>query len=61
MTNCCNNPDCKRPFGLVRRSWYFEQLCSAKCREIYKRQLERNRTYWKWLYQAPERAARSEH
>jgi len=38
MTNCCGNPECKRPFGLVRRSWYFEQFCSAKCREIYKRQ-----------------------
>ena len=24
MTNCCGNPECKRPFGLVRRSWYFE-------------------------------------
>ena len=34
MTNCCGNPECKRPFGLVRRSWYFEQFCSAKCREL---------------------------
>ena len=48
MTNC------KRPFGLVRRSWYFEQFCSAKCREIYRRQQERNRTYWKWLYNFPQ-------
>jgi hypothetical protein len=61
MKNCCGNPECKRPFGLVRRSWYFQQFCSAKCREIYKRQLERNRTYWKWLYQVPETAARRDH
>jgi hypothetical protein len=54
MTNCCGNSECKRPFGLVRRSWYFEQFCSAKCREIYQRQQERNRTYWKWLYNCPE-------
>src|SRR5947207_8070858 len=54
MTNCCGNSECKRPFGLVRRSWYFEQFCSTKCREIYKRQQERNRAYWKWLYKCPE-------
>ncbi len=53
MTNCCGNPKCRRPFGLIRHSWRFEQFCSTKCREIYKRQLERNRTYWKWLYAFP--------
>jgi hypothetical protein len=57
MSNCCGNPECKRPFGLVRRNWYFEQFCSVKCREIYKRQLERNRSYWKWLYHIPETVA----
>lgn len=50
MTGCCGNPGCKRPFGLIRHSWHFEQFCSTKCREIYKRQLERNKAYWKWLY-----------
>jgi hypothetical protein len=54
MSNCCGNPECKRPFGLVRRSWHFEQFCSVKCREMYKRQLERNRNYWKWLYHIPQ-------
>ena len=58
MTNCCGNPECKRPFGLVRRSWYFQQFCSAKCREIFKRQQERNRTYWKWLYNCPSTVGR---
>jgi hypothetical protein len=57
MTNRCGNPECKRPFGLTRCSWYFEQFCSAKCREIYKRQQERNRAYWKWLYKFPEPSA----
>ena len=47
MSNCCGNPECKRPFGLIRRSWHFEQFCSVKCREMYKRQLERNRSYWR--------------
>jgi hypothetical protein len=54
MTNCCGNPDCSRPFGLIRFSWRFEQFCSNKCRELYKRQRERNKTYWKWLYNCPE-------
>jgi hypothetical protein len=54
MTNRCGNSDCNRPFGLVRFSWRFEQFCSNKCREIYKRQRERNRTHWKWLYSFPE-------
>ncbi len=57
MSNCCGNPGCKRPFGLVRRSWHFEQFCSVKCREIYKRQLERNRSYWRWLYHIPQPVA----
>ena len=54
MTNCCANPDCKRPFGLVRFSLYFEQFCSTRCREAYKRQRERNKAYWRWLYKCPE-------
>jgi hypothetical protein len=54
MTNCCGNPDCKRPFGLVRFSLYFEQFCSTRCREAYKRQRERNKAYWRWLYKCPE-------
>lgn len=53
MTNRCSNPECARPFGLIRRSWCFEQFCATKCREAYKWQLQRNRTYWKWLYQSP--------
>ena len=57
MTNCCDNPDCDRPFGLIRRAWRFEQFCSAKCRESYKRQRERNSAYWRWLYKCPEPAA----
>jgi len=54
MTNRCGNPDCNRPFGLIRFSWRFEQFCSNGCRAIYRRQRERNRTYWKWLYKCPE-------
>jgi hypothetical protein len=54
MTNCCGNPDCNRPFGLIRFSCGFEQFCSTKCRETYKRQRERNKTYWKWLFKRPE-------
>jgi hypothetical protein len=54
MTNHCGNPDCDRPFGLIRFTWHFEQFCSAKCREHYKRQRERNRVYWRWLYKCPE-------
>jgi hypothetical protein len=54
MTNCCGNPDCTRPFGLIRFSWGFEQFCSTKCRAIHKRQRERNNAYWKWLYRCPE-------
>ena len=57
MTNRCGNPDCNRPFGLIRFSWRFEQFCSNGCREIYKRQRERHRTYWKWLYKCPEPSA----
>ena len=54
MTNCCGNPDCNRPFGLIRFSWGFEQFCSTRCRETYKRQRERNKAYWKWLFKRPE-------
>ena len=43
MTNRCEHPDCKRPFGLVRFSWRFGQFCSSSCRENYKRQRERNK------------------
>ncbi len=57
MTNRCGNPDCNRPFGLIRFSWRFEQFCSNGCREIYKRQRERHKTYWKWLYKCPEPSA----
>ncbi|QPF85274.1 hypothetical protein IC762_02765 [Bradyrhizobium genosp. L] len=58
MTNRCSNSECGRPFGLIRRSWHFEQFCSTKCCETYKRQLQRNSAYWKWLCYAPEPAAR---
>jgi hypothetical protein len=51
MTNRCDNPDCTRPFGLIRFTWRFKQFCSAKCRKNYKRLQERNKTYWRWLYQ----------
>jgi hypothetical protein len=54
MTNRCGNPDCKRPFGLVRRSWHFEQFCSIRCRESYRRLWERNKAYWRWLYKHPD-------
>ena len=54
MTNRCGNPNCNRPFGLIRFSWRFEQFCSNKCRENYKRQLERNTVYRKRLYKHPE-------
>ena len=54
MTNRCENPDCKRPFGLVRFSWRFGQFCSTKCCENYKRQQDRNKAYWRWLYKCPE-------
>ena len=53
MTNCCGNPDCNRPFGLIRFSCGFEQFCSARCRETYKRQRERNKIYWNWLFKRP--------
>jgi len=43
MTHRCANPDCKRPFGLVRFGLYFEQFCSTRCREAYKRQRARNK------------------
>jgi ribosomal protein L24E len=33
------------------------QFCSTKCRENYKRQRERNKAYWRWLYKAPESSA----
>jgi hypothetical protein len=52
VTNRCGNPDCDRPFGLIRRRWHFEQFCSAKCRD--KRQRERNQAYWRWLYKCSE-------
>jgi hypothetical protein len=54
MNNCCSNPHCGRPFGLIRWSWRFEQFCSVKCRASYTRQLERNKEYWKWLYKCPD-------
>ena len=53
MTNCCGNPDCNRPFGLIRFSTGSAQFCSTKCRETYKRQRERDQTYWKWLFKRP--------
>jgi hypothetical protein len=53
MKNCCSNPDCGRPFGLLRWSWRLEQFCSVKCRDRYARQLERNKDYWRWLYKYP--------
>ncbi|MDB5564431.1 MAG: hypothetical protein JWP84_997 [Tardiphaga sp.] len=54
MKNHCGNPDCKRPFGLVRCSWRFEQFCSTRCRESYRRLWERNKAYWRWLYKCPD-------
>ena len=54
MKNHCNNPDCRRPFGLIRWSWRFEQFCSVKCRDSYTRQLERNKSHWRWLYKYPD-------
>ena len=54
MTNRCEHPDCNRPFGLVRFSWRFGQFCSSSCRENYKRQRDRNKAYWRWLYKCPE-------
>jgi hypothetical protein len=57
MKNRCANPGCGRPFGLIRRSWRFEQFCSVKCRESCIRQLERNKAYWKWLYKYPDPSA----
>jgi hypothetical protein len=54
MKNRCDNPGCGRPFGLIRWSWHFEQFCSVKCRESCKRQSERNKAYWKWLYKYPD-------
>ena len=54
MKNCCGNSHCNRPFGLIRYSWGFEQFCSTECRETYKRQRERDKTYWKWLFKRPE-------
>lgn len=57
MTNRCGNPECGRPFGLIRRSWQFEQFCSRRCCETYQRQLQRNRAYWKWLCYCPAPAA----
>ncbi len=61
MTNHCDNPDCNRSFGLIRFSWRFEQFCSVKCRENYKRLRERNKTYWRWLYKCPEPPAADQH
>jgi hypothetical protein len=54
MTNRCENPDCNGPFGLVRFSWRFGQFCSSRCCEDYKRQRDRDRAYWRWLYARPE-------
>ena len=54
MTNCCGNTKCNRPFGLIRFSLGFEQFCSSKCRESYKRLRERDKAYWKWLFKRPE-------
>lgn len=54
MKNCCCNPGCDRPFGLVRWNWHFEQFCSVRCRDSYRRQLERNKAHWKWLYKHPD-------
>jgi hypothetical protein len=59
MINCCGNPHCNRPFGLIRFSWGFEQFCSTKCREAYQRQRERNKTYWKWLFKRPSVASQT--
>jgi hypothetical protein len=53
MKNCCANPDCGRPFGLIRWNWRFEQFCSAKCRDSCARRLKRNKAYWRWLYNCP--------
>jgi len=53
MNDCCSNPDCGRSFGLIRWSWHCEQFCSVKCRDSYTRQLERNKAYWRWLYNYP--------
>jgi len=60
MKNCCGNPCCGRPFGLIRWSWHFEQFCSIKCRDRRKRQLERNKAYWRWLYKCPESSLAAE-
>ena len=54
MKNCCGNPGCGRPFGLIRWSWHLEQFCSVQCRKSFRRQWERNKTYWKWLYKYPD-------
>jgi len=54
MKNCCDNPDCGRPFGLIRWSWRFGQFCSVKCRDSCARRLERNKAYWRWLYNYPD-------
>jgi hypothetical protein len=54
MNNCCGNPGCGRPFGLIRWSWRFEQFCSVRCRDSCKRQSERNKAYWRWLYKSPD-------
>ena len=51
MKNCCGNPGCGRPFGLIRRSWCFEQFCSVKCRDSCA---QRDKAYWRWLYRYPD-------
>jgi hypothetical protein len=54
MTDRCEHPDCNRPFGLVRSDRHFGDFCSTRCWENYRRQQERNRAYWRWLYKFPE-------
>ena len=56
MKHRCGNADCNRPFGLIRWRWYCEQFCSERCRDNYKRQRERNKAYWRWLYRPPGRS-----
>lgn len=59
MTNRCEHPDCNRPFGLVRFNWRFGQFCSSSCRDNYKRQRDRNKAYWRWLYNVPSRLSQT--
>ncbi len=50
MKTCCDNPACRRPFGLIRWNHHFRQFCSARCRDSYERDLQRNSSGWKWLF-----------